>query len=379
MRGGHLSLILLPTLKCNADCAYCFEDKTAAHLTLERLSLLIEKVIDYLEQSGIGSLTIYWQGGEVMTLPPQWFEQANQIIASAAKARNKIIRHSMQSNMVGYDRKWNPVLAEMFGNSVGSSVDFPNLHRKVLGGRVEDFNALWSRKVREAREAGIKVQVISIPNQETLAIGAERFYAYLVDELQISDFQVNTPFPGGELNDPLHGFLLATDRLSHFLIDLLEVWLERGYSQGVRIGPFDGLIDYFITGNGCLPCIWRENCAKEFVCIDALGNVSQCDCWVTSYPEFWFGNLFEADSLSELLRTSPARRRFQERPSVLIQQEDCLHCDYLALCHGGCPIRTYTVQGTLLAKDPYCQLYQSLFREVEGVAARLAGSRAVLR
>jgi radical SAM protein with 4Fe4S-binding SPASM domain len=314
-----------------------------------------------------------------MTLPPQWFEQANQIIASAAKARNKIIRHSMQSNMVGYDRKWNPVLAGMFGNSVGSSVDFPNLHRKVLGGRVEDFNALWSRKVREAREAGINVQVISIPNQETLAIGAERFYAYLVDELQISDFQVNTPFPGGELNDPLHGFLLATDRLSHFLIDLLEVWLERGYSQGVRIGPFDGLIDYFITGNGCLPCIWRENCAKEFVCIDALGNVSQCDCWVTSYPEFWFGNLFEADSLSELLRTSPARRRFQERPSVLIQQEDCLHCDYLALCHGGCPIRTYTVQGTLLAKDPYCQLYQSLFREVEGVAARLAGSRAVLR
>ena len=181
------------------------------------------------------------------------------------------------------------------------------------------------------------------------------------------------------MNDPLHGFLLATDRLSHFLIDLLEVWLERGYSQGVRIGPFDGLIDYFITGNGCLPCIWRENCAKEFVCIDALGNVSQCDCWVTSYPEFWFGNLFEADSLSELLRTSPARRRFQERPSVLIQQEDCLHCDYLALCHGGCPIRTYTVQGTLLAKDPYCQLYQSLFQEVEGVAARLAGSRAVLR
>jgi hypothetical protein len=30
---------------------------------------------------------------------------------------------------------------------------------------------------------------------------------------------------------------------------------------------------------------------------------------------------------------------------------------------------------TLLEKDPYCQLYKSLFRHTETVAARLAGAR----
>jgi uncharacterized protein len=374
-----LSLILLPTLKCNAECRYCFENKTHDSLSLEHLSILIGKVLDYMEQQGAGSLAIYWQGGEVMTLPPRWFEQAHGIIAEAAATRNKEITHFLQSNLVGYSDKWNPVIADMFANCVGSSLDFPNLHRQTLGGSPEDFNALWVRKYWEARAAGIRVQVISIPNEESLAIGAERFYTYFADELQITDFQLNTPFPGGELKDPQQGFVLETEPLSRFLIDLVDVWLERGYRRGIRIGPFDELIQHFSEGNGCLPCIWRENCAKEFICIDPRGHVSQCDCWVTSYPEHWFGNLFEWPSLAALLQGSRARRQFQLRPSVLVQQEDCLACDYLALCHGGCPVRTYTLRGTIMTKDPYCRLYKSLFKHLEELAARLASARAAAR
>ena len=102
-----------------------------------------------------------------------------------------------------------------------------------------------------------------------------------------------------------------------------------------------------------------------------LGQVAQCDCWVTSYPEFRFGNILDAGSLSDLLQNSEARRRLQSRPGVLIQKEDCLECDYLSLCHGGCPVRAYTVHGDLFRKDPYCQLYQRLFQDMEAMAATL--------
>jgi sulfatase maturation enzyme AslB (radical SAM superfamily) len=80
--------------------------------------------------------------------------------------------------------------------------------------------------------------------------------------------------------------------------------------------------------------------------------------------------------LSELLRDSHARRRFTERP-VQLMQRDCIDCDYLALCHGGCPVRTYSVRGTLFEKDPYCELYKKLFRHIEDHATRLAGSGAM--
>jgi radical SAM protein with 4Fe4S-binding SPASM domain len=130
-------------------------------------------------------------------------------------------------------------------------------------------------------------------------------------------------------------------------------------------------MNYFAHGYKDLLCIWRDNCANEFVCIDPLGTVSQCDCWAASYPEFRFGNIFDENTLSELLRASEARRRLMERPGVLIRREDCIGCDFLGACHGGCPVRAYTVHGDINAKDPYCALYRRLFAGLE----RLAVSR----
>jgi uncharacterized protein len=378
MRGNHFSIILLPTNKCNVTCDYCFEDKTRDALTHARLSIMIDKVLDHMEQNNIGSLTIYWQGGEIMTLPPQWFEKAYDLIQTAAEARNKRVGHSLQSNMIGYTKHWNGVIAEMFGNSVGTSMDYPNLHRKLFNRGAEEYTRLWYRNVQEAREAGIDISLIAVPNRGTLEVGAERFYSYFVDELELNSFQVNTPFPGGEGNDVKKSLPLDVEELSRFYIDLTDVWVERGYHRGVKVGPVDELVKQFTDGTGCLPCIWQNNCADEFISIDARGYVAQCDCWVTSYPEYFFGNIFECDNFSELLKNSPARKRFLDRPVVTIQQ-GCLECDYLSVCHSGCPVRTYTFRGTIFEKDPYCHLYKSLFRHVEEVAAKLARERGYAR
>jgi radical SAM protein with 4Fe4S-binding SPASM domain len=371
MKGAPFSLILLPTLNCNADCDYCFEKKTEHHLTLDQLSVVVQKTMDHMEHNHIETLSIYWQGGEVMTMPSAWFEEANGIIQEIAHGRNLQVAHYLQSNMIAYTSKWNRVLAEMFGNSVGSSMDFPNLHRKLNGGGPKEYDRLWARNVREATEAGVEVGVIAIPNERTLEMGAERFHSHFVDELGIKDFQINTPFPGGSVNDVKMGYPLDTERLSRFLADLATVWMDRSFHRGVRVGPFNKLMDYFVHGSKDLLCIWRDNCVNDFICIDPLGQVAQCDCWVTSYPEFWFGNMLDEGSLSDLLQNSEARRRLQTRPGVLIQKEDCLDCDYLTLCHGGCPVRAYTVYGDIFRKDPYCELYRRLFQNMEVMAAKL--------
>src|SRR5258705_12393311 len=155
MKGNHFSVILLPTNKCNVNCDYCFEDKTQDNMTMERLSVLIDKVLDQMERSRVGALTIYWQGGEIMTMPPRWFEQAYEVIQSAAQARHKQVHHSLQSNMIGYNKGWNKIIAEMFGNSVGTSMDYPNLHRKMFHGGPGEYIRLWYRNVQGARGAGV--------------------------------------------------------------------------------------------------------------------------------------------------------------------------------------------------------------------------------
>ncbi|MFZ1495387.1 MAG: radical SAM protein, partial [Candidatus Competibacter denitrificans] len=235
---SHISLILLSTLQCNADCEYCFEDKTSDRLTLDRLGEMIRKVLDYMVEKSLGSLEIYWQGGEAMLLPPSWYEQANDLIRREAEARGKTVVHSLQSNMLAYSARWNKVIADMFGNSVGTSLDYPNLHRKLLGHEPDTYNQIWARRVSEARAAGIEIQVIAVPNRATLELGAERFYSHFVDELGITDFQVNTPFPGGAGSTAKKA--LPVDEvaaLGRFYTELADVWLARGRDCGVRVGP----------------------------------------------------------------------------------------------------------------------------------------------
>lgn len=369
---SHISLILLSTLQCNAACEYCFEDKTTDRLTLDRLGDMIRKVLDYMVEKSLATLEIHWQGGEAMLLPPSWYEQAHALIRHEAEVRGKQVSHNLQSNMLAYSSRWNKVIAEMFGNSIGTSLDYPNLHRKLLGQGPETYNDLWARRVREAQAAGITVQVIAVPNRATLEVGAESFYRYFVDELGVTDFQVNTPFPGGKENTAKNALpVTEVEKLAQFYLELADIWFARGYSNRVHIEPFDALLEHFSHQPAILPCIWSDNCTHSMVSIDARGYVAQCDCWVTSYPEYHYGNIFECESFGQLLQNSSARRQFNERPIQLIQR-DCLSCDYLSLCHGGCPVRAYTIHNTLFERDPYCSLYKQVFRHMEYFARALA-------
>lgn len=244
-------------------------------------------------------------------------------------------------------------------------MDFPNVHRKLFNGSAEAYTRTWTQRLREARAAGIEVGVIAVLHQGSIDVGAERFYEYYADELGLRSFQVNTPFPGGPAADVPGGFRLDNTQLAAFLGDLFDIWIERGIDVGVRLGPFDALMDHFTARPAKLPCIWKENCSNQFVSIDSKGTVAQCDCWVTSYPESFFGNVFREPDLTGMLRDSEARREFVERPGHLVKNEDCLSCRYLSICHGGCPVRTYSALGTMLAKDPYCEVYKTVFARAE--------------
>ena len=72
-----------------------------------------------------------------------------------------------------------------------------------------------------------------------------------------------------------------------------------------------------------LPCIWKENCSEQFISVDSKGSVAQCDCWVTSYRKYFFGNISREPGLTRMLKTSPARRDFVER---LPQREALSRC-----------------------------------------------------
>ncbi len=375
----RLTLILLTTLRCNADCEYCFENKSAHDLTHQQVMIIFDKLLGYMTENDIRELTIYWLGGEIMLLEPEWYLRANDFIRTLAEQKGITVRHYMQSNLLAYNSKWNRVISEMFRNCIGTSLDFPNLYRRTFGGNAEAYDKIWTRRFREVRENGISVGVISIPNRQTLEIGAADFYSYYVDDVGIKSLKVNTPFPGGAPNPLKLTFPLNSELLTLFYTQLADVWMTQGYECGVRLDPLQGLIEYFLNGDKSqLECIWRPACGDEHISIDPRGNVSACDCMAASYPEFSFGNVFDCRDMSEVMN-SPVRQQIRDRPSQLIRIEECIDCDYLAICHGGCFTRAYSTFGRISAKDPDCHVHKAVFRHMSNAAVKLAGTNVIRR
>jgi hypothetical protein len=113
------------------------------------------------------------------------------------------------------------------------------MHRKLFKGGAKAYTELWTRRLHEAKAAGIEVGVIAVLHQASLEAGPESFYRYFTEELGLDNFQVNTPFPGGPASQIEGGFQLDLDELARFLGELFDIRMEKGYHSGVALGPFD--------------------------------------------------------------------------------------------------------------------------------------------
>ena len=357
---NYFSVLISPTYRCNADCEYCYENKTSDVMKLEDFERILRKTVTYLRRQEVTDLKLYWQGGEILTMTPEWLLRAHDFIRKVGESAGITIECSVQSNLLGFSPKWRRVISEMFDNHIGSSLDFPNLYRKVVGGAPETFNDTWLRRYQEARDAGIDVGIIAVLNSGSLDVGAHEFYGYYIDRLSMKSFQVNTPYPGGLPTPAKRNFPLDDDLLSDFYTDLFDLWMLKGRPAGVCISPFDQFIKYFRTGENSLSCCYGENCANTFLGIDPKGNVSQCEGFAASYPEQMYGNILACQDMAEIMN-GPVRQQFLERPIRLMEEEDCAECEFLAICHGGCPVRAYSTTGSLFRKDPNCQSSKTLF------------------
>jgi uncharacterized protein len=177
---------------------------------------------------------IYWQGGEALIMGPGWFADAGNVMDRLAAERGRRFTHYLQTNLVSYSPAWNDVIRGMFKNSLGTSMDYPNVHRKLFKGGANAYTELWTRRLQEAQAAGIKVGVIAVLHQASLEAGPEKFYHYFTEELGLQDFQVNTPFPGGPASEVEGGFQLDSAALAKFLAGLFDTWMMARHDNGQR-------------------------------------------------------------------------------------------------------------------------------------------------
>lgn len=363
---SELNLIMVPTTKCNLSCSHCFEKRSDNVMSTEELKVVINKIYDYSLLKNIGKINFYWQGGEVFTLDPSWFEEMHEEVMRIFAKGSIRIRHRLQSNLISYTSKWKPVIENIFENSIGSSLDYPSLHRGFSTVKGDVFNLIWLKFCNRARADGIDVSVISVLNNSSLKIPPKDFLEFYGTRMGISNMQLNFPFDLNSHYNTDDSVFIEPSALGKFLVELFDAWIDdssQWYRQ-LHINPFRELLDVFSFAprpSQC-NCIWSGNCAATFFSIGPDSSVGLCDCWVTSLPEFSFGNM-QSQTLDEISRSS-VRTEFINRINSILDSE-CADCPFFSICFGGCIIRTYGRFGTIKTKDPYCEAYKALFTRIQ--------------
>ena len=350
------SLLIKPaSAVCNLDCSYCFyldreadpyKALPARKMTLQTLERLVETYLFYSYPNSVFA----FQGGEPTLTGPAFFEKLVELQQQHGR-NGQAVANAMQTNGVLIDDRWCR-LFKAFNWLIGISIDGPqevhDLYRLNKGGE-----GTW-RKVMDGMECmkrhGVEFNALCVLSQSNIDKPKEiyKFFRSLgIDYLQfipLSEFDAEgKPQP----------FTITPGQYGRFMCETFELWWPD--RRKVRIRSFDNIAEALagqVPGN----CTMHTSC-DSYVVVEYNGDVYPCDFFVEN--DWKLGNVND-DSWTEI---AGRQKRFQFAANKSVPHPDCDVCEYVNLCHGGCPKHRHDPKGRFDDLDYFCGAYKMIFEK----------------
>lgn len=372
-RGCHV--MVKPTGSvCNIDCSYCFylekealypERKQNWRMTDDTLELYIRQHIE----AQVGEQILFaWQGGEPTMMGLPFFRR---VIALCEKhGQGKHIQHALQTNGIVMNAEWATFFAE-HNFLIGLSIDGPQALHDTY--RVTRAGAGTHAKVMEAltllQQHGVEFNTLTVVGKhnagharevyEFLLNAGSRYLQFipLVEQITSSDTATLKLVMPGESTATLAPWTVPSWQYGEFLSQIFDVWVRRDVGR-VSVQMFDVAVAAW-TGQPPVLCVHSETCGHAFA-LEANGDLYNCDHFV--YPEHKLGNIHQHDI--NTLNNSEQARTFGEAKRDTLTP-DCRRCEYLKVCHGGCPKHRFAVSPTGHPGHNYlCAGYKHFFKHI---------------
>jgi uncharacterized protein len=312
-----VNLTICPTMGCNFDCPYCFENHKSGKMSAEVQDDVIDLAERMLEVSGAKKLSITWFGGEPL-LAPDVIESLSERLTALAEEKGVDYRASIITNGYLLDQKTVDLLDHAKVTRYQITLDgIGALHDKTrhLAGGGPTFDRiignLRSLKIHGHVNIRHNMHAENLPEMAELrkfvselaeASGNDlRYYPALVrdnDAAENRGKQVGL-LCGGDSAEI--GILHDVDRFSH----------GRGHFCGANI-----LWCTVIDAQGRLNKCWEDVDKPEH----SYGSAAKWD------PKDPFRTADNPDMLTVYLNTSGA-----------LDDPECRECCWLPACRGGCP------------------------------------------
>jgi len=334
---SNITLIMKPTLACNADCKYCyFKDiRTQNKMSLE----IFEKVINKLKS--YNNISFIWHGGEPMLMGLNFF---NGII-KLQKDSKLHIKNNIQTNLILLDKAW----IEFFKkNCFGVSTSLDGIKEVHNIGR-NNFDKVVNN-IKELNRCNLKVGAVSVVSDYTLPYLYENFTLFSNLNLNVRiNPQMCTPGNKDAITINTKSYEFAV-RFYH------DLWLGEN-NNNFRIEPTCEILDYINMGKhpGCV--LGEKSCVGKFPAILSNGDVIHCGRFVGSDHGF-LGNVCEPEFSFGL----DNKRVLYYHNMDIERSIKCKDCKYFNLCHGGC-FHNSLIPGNM-GKDIFCEAYKNIFEHI---------------
>ncbi len=316
--GSHgIGLTICPTMGCNFDCPYCFEDHYPRKMTQEVQDDVVALAERMLDASGSKDINVSWFGGEPL-LAPDIIESLSVRLIELTEKRGGNYSAGIITNGYLLTQEIADMLERCKVTSAQITIDglgaTHDATRHLAGGG-PTFERIVSnlRNNKMSFRVSVRHNVHEGNRQEVDAL--QKFIEQLAEESGNNITYYPAPVSGSETAD------------------------ERGKQVGLLCGSDESDISIrqeayrFHTGRGSY-CgannIWS-------VGIDERGNLQKC--WeAVDKPQISYGNAHDWDPANPLATASnPDNLTMYLNTACPIPDDECRECIWLPICVGGCP------------------------------------------
>lgn len=341
---------------CNLACDYCYYSTCGGKPggEIQRVEeAVLESFIRNVMERNKRSASFAWQGGEPLLAGLDFFEKVIELQQKYTPPQ-MIIANSLQTNGTLITKEWAEFFKKhgfLIGVSLDGVQDIHDSHRVYSNGS-GSFNQVM-RGIRHLQEQQVDFNILTVLHKGNVGKAAEILNNYMEQGFYYIQFIPCMDFRSQQPDMPPQ-FLITPQEYGQFLCDVFDVWYQDGQpSFSERF--FDNLFGLHV-GYPSGSCIHGEVCPKMLV-LESNGDAYPCDFFIND--SYLLGNV-SGDTL-ESIHENTAYKSFSQMKQSL--PETCRSCEFIQLCHGGCPRnRRWANDDALVLPDVFCESYKMIYR-----------------
>lgn len=340
-QSGKISVVyFLVTSDCNLACKYCFiENPNCEKVELHNMSketalVAINKYIEYLKNEHIENALLIFYGGE----PTLNWDVVQTIVDIASHVENINFQYTIVTNGTLLDEHKIRYIRQHNIN-LGVSIDGPK--------EINDYNRIYKNSIGSVYDTVIS-NIYSMKENVHICLSITLAPSVVERRNEVLEWLDNSQFKSIGYN--LYCYTRTDDNWEKYSIDATDMIID-SYEK-LRKKIFDDRIERKIES-------LREKKFKFTDCgaiggnqlvIKANGDVCVCHAYEKT-DKYTIGNICK-DNIEDIIQSQEFRFW---RTRVPIYYDECLNCEALFCCGGGCVTRAESLFGNRSEIDrPFC-------------------------